>query len=167
MAAMPSTDPIIRPAQELDEQAIRAVDHAVWSPLSEVAPKGAADAPVFDPQHRPDQYLVAELDGEVVGYIRQVQEIPLASNAHVRQIQGLALLPQARGRGVGDALLAAACDAARAAGARRLTLRVLGHNAPARRLYERNGFEVLGVLPGHFLLEDAYVDDVWMGRALD
>ncbi|GGQ49977.1 GNAT family N-acetyltransferase [Kitasatospora griseola] len=167
MAAMPSTDPIIRPAVEQDEQAIRAVDHAIWSTLSEVSPKGAADAPVFDPQHRPEQYLVAELDGQVVGYIRQLQEIPLESAAHVRQIQGLGVLPQARGRGLGDALITAACDAARAVGARRMTLRVLGHNTPARRLYERNGFQVLGVLPEHFLLDGAYVDDVWMGRALD
>ncbi|MFJ5924052.1 GNAT family N-acetyltransferase [Kitasatospora sp. NPDC092948] len=167
MIAMPSTDLIIRPAVEQDEQAIRTLDNTVWSPLSEVTPKGPDDAPVFDRQHRPAQYLLAELDGELVGYIRQVQEIPLESSAHVRQIQGLAVLPQARGRGVGDALIAAACDAARAIGARRMTLRVLGHNAPARRLYERNGFAVLGVLPEHFLLEGAYVDDVWMGRALD
>ncbi|MEV7217028.1 GNAT family N-acetyltransferase [Kitasatospora cineracea] len=166
MTAMPSNDVIIRPARDEDERAIRAVDHAIWSPLSEVAPRGPEDAPVFDPDHRPEQYLLAELDGRVVGYVRQIREIPLPSNAHVRQIQGLGVLPEARGRRIGDALLTAACEAARAAGARRMTLRVLGHNAPARRLYERNGFQVLGVLPGHFLLEGSYVDDVWMGRAL-
>ena len=36
--------------------------------------------------------------------------------------------------------------AARAAGARKLTLRVLGHNAPARDLYAACGFEVEGIL---------------------
>ncbi|BAJ28042.1 MULTISPECIES: GNAT family N-acetyltransferase [Kitasatospora] len=167
MTAMPSNDVIIRPALDEDERAIRAVDHAIWSPVSEVAPRSREDAPVFDRSHTPDQYLLAELDGRVVGYVRQVREIPLPSNAHVRQIQGLGVLPEARGRGVGDALLTAACAAARTAGARRITLRVLGPNAPARRLYERNGFEVLGVLPEHFLLEGGYADDVWMGRALD
>ncbi|RKE18744.1 GNAT family N-acetyltransferase [Streptomyces sp. TLI_171] len=166
MAGMPSIDLIIRPATAWDERAIRAVDHAVWSPLSEVSPRGAAEAPLFDRKHRPEQYLVAELGGRVVGYVRQVQEIPLESNAHVRQLQGLGVLPEARGRGIGDALLLAACEAARAAGARRLTLRVLGHNAPARRLYERNGFQVFGVLPEHFLLDGRYVDDVWMGCEL-
>ncbi|MFK0189727.1 GNAT family N-acetyltransferase [Kitasatospora sp. NPDC090308] len=167
MSAMPSTDVIIRPARDEDERAIRAVDHAVWSPLSEVSPRSSADAPVFDQDHHPGQYLLAELDGRVVGYVRQVREIPLPSNAHVRQIQGLGVLPEARGRRVADALLAAACEAARADGARRMTLRVLAHNTPARRLYERNGFQVLGVLPEHFLLEGGYADDVWMGRALD
>ncbi|MGW4807242.1 N-acetyltransferase family protein [Kitasatospora sp. NPDC004272] len=167
MARMPSDDVIIRPARDEDERAIRAVDHATWSPLGEVAPRAPEDAPVFDGEHLPGQYLLAELDGRVVGYVRQAGEIPLPSNAHVRQIQGLGVLPEARGRRIGEALLAAACEAARADGARRMTLRVLARNAPARRLYERAGFEVLGVLPGHFLLEGDYVDDVWMGRALD
>ncbi|NUR65391.1 MAG: GNAT family N-acetyltransferase, partial [Streptomyces sp.] len=51
-------------------------------------------------------------------------------------------------------------------GARRLTLRVLGHNTPARRLYESEGFVVEGVLPEEFLLDGEYVDDVFMGRGL-
>ncbi|MEV4555845.1 GNAT family N-acetyltransferase [Kitasatospora sp. NPDC049285] len=166
MTAMPSNEVTIRPAVLPDEQAIRDIDQVIWSPISEVSEKPAADAPVFDRRHTPAQYLLAEWGGRVVGYVRQVPPTPLESNAHVRQIQGLGVLPEARGRGVGDALLAAAGEAARAAGARRLTLRVLAHNAPARRLYERNGFQVYGVLPEEFLLDGAYVDDVWMGRAL-
>ncbi|MYV66769.1 GNAT family N-acetyltransferase, partial [Streptomyces sp. SID2131] len=43
---------------------------------------------------------------------------------------------------------------------------VLGHNAPARALYASEGFAVEGVLPGEFLLDGAYVDDVCMGRSL-
>ncbi|MYX40122.1 GNAT family N-acetyltransferase, partial [Streptomyces sp. SID89] len=62
------------------------------------------------------------------------------------------------------ALLRAAREEARRQGARRITLRVLGHNTPARRLYESEGYAVEGVLPGEFLLEGAYVDDVLMGR---
>ena len=42
-------------------------------------------------------------------------------------------------------------SAAREAGARRLTLRVLGHNAAARDLYAACGFEVEGVLREFFL----------------
>ncbi|CAM5537162.1 GNAT family N-acetyltransferase OS=Streptomyces alboniger OX=132473 GN=CP975_09635 PE=4 SV=1 [Streptomyces alboniger] len=73
---------------------------------------------------------------------------------------------EARGAGVGRALLRAAQEEARLQGARRLTLRVLGHNAPARKLYESEGFVVEGILPEEFLLEGAYVDDVLMGRTL-
>lgn len=131
------------------------------------------DVPFFDERLNPDDYLVAELPGatraapaRVVGYICVVAPTSLAVNAHVRQIQGLVVAPEARGSGVARALLRAGAEHARAAGARRLTLRVLGHNAPARRLYESEGFAVEGVLPEEFLLDGTYVDDVLMGRTL-
>jgi RimJ/RimL family protein N-acetyltransferase len=59
----------------------------------------------------------------------------------------------------------AAATEARARGARRLTLRVLAHNEAARRLYDRSGYIVEGVLRGEFRLDGEYVDDVLM--ALD
>ncbi|WP_324612280.1 GNAT family N-acetyltransferase, partial [Streptomyces scabiei] len=62
--------------------------------------------------------------------------------------------------------LRAVQDEARRRGARRLTLRVLGHNTAARKLYESEGFVVEGVLPEEFLLDGQYVDDVLMGRRL-
>ncbi len=123
--------------------------------------------PFFDANHRPDDFLVAEdTDGSLLGYIRLVPPTPLACNRHVRQIQGLAVAAGARGRGIGRALLRSACAEARRQGAVRVTLRVLGHNGPARALYESEGFAVEGVLPGEFWLEGRYVDDVLMGRAL-
>jgi RimJ/RimL family protein N-acetyltransferase len=50
-------------------------------------------------------------------------------------------------------------------GRRKLTLRVLGGNDSARRLYESRGFEIEGTLRGAFLLDGDYVDDHLM--ALD
>jgi RimJ/RimL family protein N-acetyltransferase len=46
--------------------------------------------------------------------------------------------------------------------ARKVTLRVLGHNVGARRLYERGGLVPEGVLRDEFLLEGRHVDDVLM-----
>ncbi|MFE3830498.1 GNAT family N-acetyltransferase [Streptomyces sp. NPDC059092] len=103
----------------------------------------------------------------VAGYIRVARPTPLASNAHVRQIQGLAVHPWARRRGVARALLRAGAVHARNQGARRLTLRVLGHNTVARALYESEGYRVEGILPGEFHLDGAYVDDVMMGLSLE
>ncbi|HEY9369370.1 GNAT family N-acetyltransferase [Streptomyces sp.] len=160
--------PLIRTARLADQAALGELDRAVWSPLHAVqpAPQPPYD-PFFDSNHRPDHYLVAEGEqGAVDGYLRLARPTPLACNAHVRQIQGLAVAESARGRGVGRALLRASFDEARRQGATRITLRVLGHNAPARALYEAEGFALEGVLPGEFLLEGAYVDDVLMGRAL-
>lgn len=55
-------------------------------------------------------------------------------------IHDLAVLPDARGAGVGHALLAAAEAHAVAAGCCKLTLEVQEDNAPARGLYGRFGF---------------------------
>ncbi|MEV6245066.1 GNAT family N-acetyltransferase [Streptomyces sp. NPDC051742] len=157
----------IRGAEAGDGDVLAELDRAVWSPLHAVLPPVTPPyEPFFDARHRPEDYLVAVLGGAVVGYVRVVPPTPLASNAHVRQIQGLAVADSARGRGVARALLRAAMDKARADGAVRLTLRVLGHNAPARALYVSEGFAVEGVLPGEFLIDGAYVDDVCMGRSL-
>ncbi|GAA1727930.1 N-acetyltransferase family protein [Streptomyces yatensis] len=159
---------IIRPAVLDDETALAELDRSTWSVLHSVQPKPQPPYDPFFTQHnRVEHILVAELGGCPVGYIRLVPSTPLACNAHVRQIQGLAVDERTRGKGVARALLGAAQEEARRQGATRITLRVLGHNAPARRLYASEGFAVEGVLPGEFLLAGEYVDDVLMGRSLD
>ncbi|MGW7817898.1 N-acetyltransferase family protein [Streptomyces puniciscabiei] len=157
-------EPYIRIAVPVDEAELAALDRATWSPLHAVSPP--PQGPFFDERHLPEDYLVAEADGRLAGYIRIGRPTPLASNAHVLQIQGLAVAAQARGRGLGRSLIRAAVEEARRRGARRLTLRVLGHNAPARALYASEGFAVEGVQPEEFLLDGTYVDDVLMGRRL-
>lgn len=47
-----------------------------------------------------------------------------------------------------------------------MTLRVLGHNTGARRVYERCGFVVEGVLRGEFRIDGQDVDDILMARSL-
>ncbi|MGW4567219.1 N-acetyltransferase family protein [Streptomyces sp. NPDC004561] len=160
-------EPHIRIALPADEADLALLDRTTWSPLHAVMPEPQPPyEPFFDERHPPDQYLVAELEGRVAGYLRLARPTPLASNAHVLAIQGFVVAEEARGRGLGRALIRAAVAHARGRGARRLTLRVLGHNTPARKLYESEGFAVEGVLPEEFLLDGAYVDDVFMGRAL-
>ncbi|MEU7060565.1 GNAT family N-acetyltransferase [Streptomyces sp. NPDC046197] len=159
--------PHIRLATLDDEDALARLDRATWSPLHAVTPPPRQPyEPFFRDRSGPREHLVAELDGRLVGYIRLGFATDLASNAHVRQIRGLAVAEEARGAGVGRALLRAAVDEARRQGARRISLRVLGHNTPARKLYESEGFAVEGVQPEEFRLDGAYVDDVLMGRAL-
>ncbi|WP_031487365.1 GNAT family N-acetyltransferase [Streptomyces bicolor] len=162
-----SPSPYIRIALPDDEEELSLLDRRTWSQVHAVTPQPQPPyRPFFDERHAPDDHLVGELDRRIVGYIRLGFPTPLASNAHVRQIQGLAVADAARGRGVGRALIRAAVEEARRRGARRLTLRVLGHNTPARKLYESEGFVVEGVLPEEFFLGGEYVDDVIMGRRL-
>ena len=110
--------------------------------------------------------LVAEVGGVPVGWVRLRPPSPLQSNAHVQQIQGLVVDPCVRRQGVGRALVDAARELARQRGARRITLRVLGTNAVAQRLYKAAGFTVEGVLPGEFHVGGRDVDDVLMGQRL-
>ncbi|WP_395573768.1 GNAT family N-acetyltransferase [Streptomyces sp. BK79] len=158
--------PHIRRARPEDEQPLRRLDRDTWSYLHAVSPPPGPDDPFFRDTSGPDDHLVAELDGAVVGYVRLGFPTGLASNAHVRQIRGLAVAGAARGEGVGRALVRAAVEEARRLGARRITLRVLGPNTAARRLYESEGFVVEGVQPEEFHLDGRYVDDVLMGQSL-
>jgi ribosomal protein S18 acetylase RimI-like enzyme len=159
--------PHIRIATLDDEDALGRLDRDTWSTLHAVMPRPQPPyEPFYSARFGPGDHFVAELDGRLVGYIRLGFPTSLASNTHVRQILGLAVADEARGAGVGRALLRTAREEARRQGARRITLRVLGHNTPARTLYESEGFVVEGILPGEFLLDGAYVDDVLMGRPL-
>jgi ribosomal protein S18 acetylase RimI-like enzyme len=140
----------------------------VAATTAEVTPAAALapDGRFFGPDCIPADVLVAEVDGVLAGWVRLGTKYrELASARHVLELKGLAVDPSLRRRGVGRLLLDAAVAAARARGARRLTLRVLGSNAPARSLYEAGGFGVEGVQREEFLLGGRYVDDVLM--ALD
>ncbi|MFF0202614.1 GNAT family N-acetyltransferase [Streptomyces sp. NPDC005017] len=163
---MPDPQIRVRPASHGDESALSRLDHATWSSLHAVTPRPGPQDPFFREHAGPGDHLVAELDGRLVGYVRLGFPTPLASNAHVRQIRGLAVDDVARGKGVGRALVRAAVLEARARGARRITLRVLGYNTAALRLYEAEGFVVEGVQPEEFFLDGRYVDDVAMGQRL-
>ncbi|MFD8519593.1 GNAT family N-acetyltransferase [Streptomyces capillispiralis] len=159
--------PLIRIARPDDEGELARLDHETWSPLHAVTPPPQPPYDSFFSAHAgPGDHRVAEHEGRLVGYVRLGFPTELASNAHVRQIRGLAVAPEARGLGVGRALVRAAIEEARERGARRITLRVLGHNTTARTLYESEGFVVEGVQPEEFFLDGAYVDDVLMGRSL-
>jgi RimJ/RimL family protein N-acetyltransferase len=81
-------------------------------------------------------------------------------------VRSLAVDPAHQGGGIGRRLVDAAVAEARARGARRLRLRVLGPNDAAGRVYEARGFVVEGVLREEFLLDGRYVDDVLMARDL-
>lgn len=87
--------------------------------------------------------LVAEIDGTVVGSVTVAGPgSPLAEYGRPgeQEIRMLSVDPAAAGRGVGSALLQAALDHGRAAGADRIVLHTLDSMKAAHRLYERVGF---------------------------
>ena len=80
------------------------------------------------------------------------------------RLYSLATAPEARGQGVGSALLLAADDAVRRRGCRALKLEVRTDNDAAIRLYERHGFRRAGRY-AHYYEDGA---DAWRyARSLD
>ena len=160
----------VRPAQPRDGAALADLEAVSWSAESgfpsviQRADRG--NGAFFSVDNPPDAFLVAELDGRVVGYIRLRPPTRLPENAHVIQVQGLAVHPDARGRGIAAMLLAEAEQRLRERGTQKLTLRVLSTNVTAIRLYERLGFTREGVLRREFIINGSYVDDVLMAKPL-
>lgn len=84
--------------------------------------------------------FVARDDGVVVGMLTlAVFAIPTGVRAWIEDV---VVDESARGRGVGEALVAAAVARARSVGARTLDLTSNRSREAAHRLYQRSGFEV-------------------------
>jgi [ribosomal protein S18]-alanine N-acetyltransferase len=82
--------------------------------------------------------LVAEAEGAVMGYA------VCWSVGDQAELGNLAVAEEARGRGVGRALLEAGMAAMRARGAAEVFLEVRASNLGAQRLYRSHGFEEVG-----------------------
>ncbi|MGY0612327.1 N-acetyltransferase family protein [Luteimonas sp. A501] len=84
--------------------------------------------------------LFAEVGGDRVGYLVLGWCFSIEQGGRHVLVDELYLEPAARGRGLGGALLAAACDWARGQGAEVARLEVNRHNPRAKALYLRHGF---------------------------
>ncbi len=89
-----------------------------------------------------DTALILALDasGRGLGFTHLFPSFTSVGTARLMILNDLFVTPEARGRGVGEALLGAAEAHARAAGAIRLVLQTATGNAAAQRLYERTGW---------------------------
>lgn len=86
---------------------------------------------------------VTLLDGAPVGAAL------IARRGRASRLAGMAVVPAARRRGVGRALMAQLLDEARARGERAMVLEVIEQNEPAVKLYEACGFQKVRRLTGH------------------
>jgi GNAT superfamily N-acetyltransferase len=83
---------------------------------------------------------VAEADGHLTGYLIAVTLLSLEHGGVMAEIDELFVLPEARARGVGTQLLAAAEAALAARGCARLQLQLGVGNAAARDFYQHRGY---------------------------
>ena len=103
---------------------------------------------------------VAMADDERAGYaeIRMI--------AGEAQVYNIAIAPEFRREGIGEALLRHCIDKAEADGCRLVTLEVRGGNAPAMELYRKLGFREVGRRRGYYAKggEDAVLMDLDLGK---
>jgi GNAT superfamily N-acetyltransferase len=110
----------------------------------------------------PNAYqVIVRLDGTPTG---MAGGFHLDGDPQVAELVSLWIAPEARGKGLGDALMTAVEDWARRAGARVLKLSVVEGNDPAHKLYLRSGFTDTDE-PGD-LMPDGVRREIVMRRAL-
>jgi ribosomal protein S18 acetylase RimI-like enzyme len=86
-------------------------------------------------------YLARDDAGQAIGFMQIYPCFSSVSMAPICILNDLFVAPEARRRGVGEALLAAAADHGRQAGAVRLELSTAVTNATAQALYESQGWQ--------------------------
>jgi len=156
----------VRRAVETDDAVLLRIDQTSWDATSGFPSYQENIRDSFFARSGPEAHLVAEYDGQVVGYLRLQDKYPFPEGSGVLAINGLAVAQEVRGQGVATALLEAAAAEGKRRGARKISLHVHGTNTVARRLYERHGYVVEGTHPREFLIEGTYIDAVDMAKML-
>jgi GNAT superfamily N-acetyltransferase len=138
-------------AGQLSLRPVERADHAAWRALFEgynafygrEGPTALAEeihqatwARIFDPTE-PVHAFVAERDGRLIGLVHYLFHRSTTMLAPICYLQDLFTSDEARGGGVGRALIEAVYDAARTAGSSRVYWQTHETNATAMRLYDQ------------------------------
>ncbi|MBA2338478.1 MAG: GNAT family N-acetyltransferase [Acidimicrobiia bacterium] len=152
--------PVSRPASAHDlatvlslyQEAVgeQAVLRAMW-PIADGLPEPAETALasiVDDPDSR---LVVGEIEGAVVGFAwaRSEPLLPQAGGAPVCVVRLVYTTPEARGVGVGDAMLARLMDDFAARGHRHFDARVSPGHRHAKNFFEAHGFSARLIVMYH------------------
>lgn len=160
----------LREAEERDAAALVSIIAQVGAEEVHIANEGSAytveqQAHILRARDRSVQFIaVAEVEGAIVGTLEMVRGT-FRKNAHTATF-GMALLPSARGRGLGAGLLGLAHRWARDQGIVKVYLSVFSTNGSAIRLYEKMGYRVEGSRPDHYRIGGQPVDEVLMAYYL-
>ena len=136
---------VIRDYNVKDFKDIIAIDEEAFSPSN----------PVYDVYVYVtfgSDLIVADIGGRVVGYIALMD---LGRDA---KIISFAVKKEFRRQGIGSKLLRSAIERCKQKGKERILLEVRVSNTVAQRLYKKNGFKIIDVIPNYYNDgEDAYL----------
>ncbi|MFD1722835.1 GNAT family N-acetyltransferase [Amnibacterium endophyticum] len=137
------TGPVVRPMTADDWPRVDAIHRAGIATGHATFESEPPTWHAFDASRRPDLRLVAVLDGGVTGW---AAASPTSARAVYRGVveHSVYVDPDARGRGIGSALLAALCSTAEAAGCWTIQSSIFPENEASLRLHERHGFRRVG-----------------------
>ena len=133
---------------------VRATTMTDWQALREIRLQALRDAPhAFASTHASEAAFAddewhrrATRDGSFLAFLPEVSPAGLGggylAEPDTAELVGMYVRPQARGRGVGEAIIEAVVGWAVQQGAATVHLWVTETNKPARMLYERCGFTV-------------------------
>lgn len=110
-----------------------------------------------------DNYLFGAFgEGQLLGIINLNRQ-PRVKTRHRAGIGAMYVVPEARGAGLGQALMTAALEQARTMdGVEDVVLAVTVGNESARNLYLRFGFVSFSIDPRYIKINDQYFDIEWM-----
>lgn len=89
-------------------------------------------------------WLIAEVDGVVAGYVGSQTVLDSAD------MMNLAVSPSFRRQGIGERLVNCLTEELKEKGVKTLLLEVRISNEPARELYQKLGFEIVGKRPRYY-----------------
>jgi putative acetyltransferase len=125
----------VRPARSADSAAAAAVVKAVYDEYGFTWDEQGYHRDLRDVEAAYAAFFVAELEGRIVG---------TAGLSDQGSLERFYVLPEARGAGVGSALLAAVAEEARRRGHSELEIWSDKRFTDAHRLYQRHGARVVG-----------------------
>jgi L-amino acid N-acyltransferase YncA len=133
----------IDPLDAEDWPAVRAIYEAGIATGDATFETTAPDWPAWDAAHLADHRLVARDNGRVVGWAALAPVSDRCAYAGVAE-DSIYVAPDAQGRGVGRALLAAVVASAEQAGIWTVQTGIFPENQASVRLHEACGFRVVG-----------------------
>ena len=132
---------------------IAALAATDWDDVARIYAEGIATLATFETEvpsweqwdraHLPGHRLVARDEGRVVGWAALAPVSPRCVYAGVAEVS-VYVAADARGRGIGTALLAALVKSSEAGGVWTLEAGILPENEASVRMHERCGFRVVG-----------------------
>jgi RimJ/RimL family protein N-acetyltransferase len=108
--------------------------------------------------------LLAENNGDLVGYLFAVGGNPMRTKHSVYVAIGVA--ENERGKGIGGRLFEALEEWANQRSIHRLELTVITNNTAGIALYKKTGFEIEGTKRDSLLIGGKYVDEYYMSKLL-